>query len=188
VWVSLWRTSADTVSLLRLSPSIIKVAMQSVASRAHDPAEVLRRLNRILSGQLRDQFVSTAYLWVDMEIATALYSAAGHPPLLCWREGNLQRIESNGLLFGVVAGSDYPVCGMSLYPSDRFLLYTDGAIEPENATSDAFGDGKLEDVVRNNQSRPPIDFANHLLPEIRSWQPASMAQQDDITLIVIDVV
>jgi hypothetical protein len=29
---------------------------------AHDPVEVLRRLNRILSGQLRGQFVSAAYL------------------------------------------------------------------------------------------------------------------------------
>lgn len=81
-----------------LSASMIKVAVQSVVSCAHDPAEVLRILNRILSGQLRNQFVSAAFLWVDMEIAQALYSAAGHPALLCWREGKLQHIESNGLL------------------------------------------------------------------------------------------
>jgi hypothetical protein len=31
-------------------------------------------------------------------------------------------------------------------------------------------------------------LADHLLCEIRRWQPASMDQQDDITLIVIDVV
>ncbi|MGZ4732034.1 MAG: SpoIIE family protein phosphatase [Terriglobales bacterium] len=69
-----------------------------------------------------------------------------------------------------------------------FLLYTDGVIEPENAAGDSFGDCKLEEVVRNHQSRPPFDFANRLLSEIHNWQPASMTQQDDITLIVIDVV
>ncbi|MGZ4732035.1 MAG: PP2C family protein-serine/threonine phosphatase [Terriglobales bacterium] len=90
-----------------LIASMIKVAVQSVVSCAHDPAEVLGRLNRILSGQLRNQFVSAAFLWVDMEIAQALYSAAGHPALLCWREGKLQHIESNGLLFGVAADADY---------------------------------------------------------------------------------
>jgi len=171
-----------------LIASMIKVAVQSVVSCAHDPAEVLLRLNRILSGQLRGQFVSAAYLWVDTEIGKALYSAAGNPPLLCWREGELKRIESNGLLFGVAADANYPVCEMPLNPGERFLLYTDGVVEPENAAGDSFGDCKLEQVVRNNQSRVAVDFSNQLLAEIRNWQPASMTRQDDITLIVIDVI
>jgi hypothetical protein len=29
---------------------------------------------------------------------------------------------------------------------------------------------------------------DQLISEVRIWQPASLAQQDDITLIVIDVV
>ena len=83
---------------------MIKVAMQSVVTCADDPAAVLRGLERSLSEQLRDQFVSAAYLWLDTENRKALYSAAGHPPLLRWREGKLERIESNGLLFGVKSG------------------------------------------------------------------------------------
>jgi hypothetical protein len=47
---------------------------------------------------------------------------------------------------------------------------------------------KLEEVVRNHQSRPPSELSDHLLSEIRLWRPASLAQQDDITLMVIDVV
>ena len=142
----------------------------------------------MLFPQLHDQLVSAAYLWLDTENRKALYSAAGHPPLLRWREGKLERIESNGLLFGVIADPDYPVCGLEVCPGDRFLLYTDGVIEPQNAGGDSFGDCKLEEVVRNNQSRPPSELADQLLSEICSWQPASRAQQDDITLIVVDAV
>jgi len=171
-----------------LIAAIIKVAMQSVVSSAHDPPEVLRGLNRILSGQLRGQLISAAYLWLDTEIRKASYSAAGHPPLLCWREGKLERIESNGLLFGVRSDSDYPVCEMPLHSGDRFLLYTDGVVEPENAVGEPFGDRKLEQVVRNNHSLPPSELSEQLLSEIRHWQPASVTQQDDITLIIIDVV
>jgi serine phosphatase RsbU (regulator of sigma subunit) len=65
---------------------------------------------------------------------------------------------------------------------------TDGVIEPENAHGHSFGDCKLEEVVRNNQSRPPAELVDQLLSEIRHWQPASTTQQDDITLVVIDVV
>ena len=171
-----------------LIAAMIKVAMQSVVSCAPDPPEVLRGLNRILSGQLRSQFISAAYLWLDTETRRALYSAAGHPPLLCWRKGTLERIESNGLLIGVTPDSNYPVCEIPLNSGDRFLLYTDGVIEPENAAGEAFGDRRLEQVVRNNHSRPPSELSEQLLSEIHHWQPAFVTQQDDITLIIIDVV
>jgi sigma-B regulation protein RsbU (phosphoserine phosphatase) len=149
---------------------------------------VLRGLNRILSRQLRDQFVTAAYLLIDTQNRKALYSAAGHPPLLCSRGSQLERIESNGIVFGVMPEPEYPVCDMPINSGDRFLLYTDGVIDPENASGDSFGDCKLERVVRNNQSRPPSELVDQLLFEIRHWQPASLAQQDDITIIVIDVV
>jgi sigma-B regulation protein RsbU (phosphoserine phosphatase) len=171
-----------------LVAAMLKVAMQSVVSSAHDPSEVLRGLNRILSGQLRSQLVSAAYLWVDMEARKASYSAAGHPPLLRWRDGRLSQITSNGLLIGVMPDSDYPVSEIPLNSGDRFLLYTDGIVEPENAAGEPFGDRQLEQVVRNNHTLPPAELSDQLLSELRRWQPASTTQQDDITLIIIDVV
>jgi sigma-B regulation protein RsbU (phosphoserine phosphatase) len=171
-----------------LIAAMIKGAMQSVVSRADDPPEVLRGLNRTLAGQLRGQFVTAAYLWIDTEVHKALYSAAGHPPLLRWRDGALERIESNGLLFGLAQDACYPVCELPLYSGDRFLLCTDGITEPENALGDSFGESKLEQVIRDNQSRPPAELSDQLLFELGRWQPASTTQQDDITLIVVDVV
>lgn len=171
-----------------LIAGMIKVALQSCMPFAHDPREVLRGLNHILSRQLHGHFVTACYLWLDTANRKALYSAAGHPPLLRWRGGKLERIESNGLLFGVNPEPDYPVCDMSIQQGDRFLLYTDGVIEPENASGDSFGDCKLEQVLRNNASHTPSQLVDQLLSEIQRWQPASTTQQDDITLIVIDAV
>ena len=171
-----------------LIASMIKMATQSVVPYAPEPREVLHGLNRLLFPQLHDQLVSAAYLWLDTENRQALYSAAGHPPLLRWREGKLERIESNGLLFGVIADPDYPVRELPIRPGDRFLLYTDGLVEPENALGDSFGDVRLEEVIREKQDRPPAELSEELLAEIRNWQPTSVTRQDDITLIVIDVV
>jgi sigma-B regulation protein RsbU (phosphoserine phosphatase) len=172
-----------------LIASMVKVAVQMVAACASDPGAVLRGLNRTLSGQLRGQLVSAAYLWLDMESRRALYAAAGHPPLLRWRQGMLERIESNGILFGVMPEyNHYPVCSIPIAPGDRFLLSTDGVTEPENANGDAFGDQRLEHVLRHNQSCSPSELSERVLAEIRRWQPASKSQQDDITLIIIDVI
>ena len=172
-----------------LISSMIKVAIQSVAVHADDPAQVLGGLNRILSSEAHGQFASAAYLWIDTENRSALYSAAGHPPLLCWRNtrGEMQRIESNGLLFGVAPDSQYPVCSVPFEPSDRFLLYTDGVTETENAAGEAFGDRELERVVRNYRMQPASEVSRQVLCELQTWRPAAMKQQDDITLIVVDV-
>jgi len=172
-----------------LISSMIKVAMQPVAVHADDPAQVLSGLNRILSSEAHGQFVSAAYVWIDAENRNALYSAAGHPPLLCWRNkrGEMQRIESNGLLFGVEPDSEYPVCCVSLEPSDRFLLYTDAVTETENAAGEAFGDWQLERVVRENRLQTASELSRQVLSELQTWRPAGVNQQDDITLIIVDV-
>src|SRR5438132_8240406 len=84
-----------------LISSMIKVAMQSVAVHADDPAQVLGGLNRILSSEAHGQFASATYVLIDTENRNALYSPTGSLALLCWRStrGEMQRIESNGLLF-----------------------------------------------------------------------------------------
>jgi serine phosphatase RsbU (regulator of sigma subunit) len=172
-----------------LISSMIKVAMQSVVAHADDPAQVLGGLNRILSSEAHGQFASAAYVWIDAENRQALYSAAGHPPLLCWRNARneIERIESNGLLFGVGPDSKYPVYSVSLEASDRFLLYTDGVTETENAAGEAFGDRQLERIVRDHRRQPASELAREVLSELQRWRPAAMHQQDDITLIVVEV-
>ncbi len=170
-----------------LIASMIKVAIQSVVACANDPGEVLSGLNRLLSTQLRSQLVSAAYLWVDTEKRRAFYSAAGHPPLLYWRGGKLERVESNGLLMGVLREAEYPVWEVGIQAGDRFVLYTDGVSEPENISGEAFGAHKLEQVVRDNRLSAPGELLERLLAEIRRWQPASAQQKDDITLVAIDV-
>jgi sigma-B regulation protein RsbU (phosphoserine phosphatase) len=173
-----------------LIASMIKVAMHSIATCAHDPSQVLARLNSILYPQLKGQFISAAYLWFGAEDHTALYSAAGHPPLLCWHStsGELQRIESNGLLIGILASADYPVRNLPLAVGDRILAYTDGLTEPENLSGEAFGDARLEQLFRSNGSHSAAGFSQQLISELRAWQPRSATQGDDITLVVIDVV
>ncbi len=173
-----------------LIASMIKVAMQSAVSSACSPAQVLGHLNRILTPELKGRLTSAAYLWLDTELGNARYSAAGHPPLLHWKaaEGQLRPVECNGLLFGVSSGCVYPECELRLDCGDRLLLYTDGLIEPESARGESFGDRELGRVVEASQALVAQDLADRLLGALGKWQPGSAAQQDDITLLVVDIV
>jgi len=172
-----------------LIASMIKVAMKSVSDCADHPSQVLCSLNQILSPELRGQFVSLAYLWIDSKNNSARYAGAGHPPLLFWRatDGSLVSLTSNGTLLGVPFDTDYPELELSFSTGDRFLLYTDGVSEAENQAGEPFGDGKFLQVVRDNQSLSAAELLQQVLTHLRSWQPTSTPQQDDLTLIVIDV-
>ena len=171
-----------------LIASMIKVAMHSVEERANSPSEVMSGLNEILSHQLRGQFVTAAYLFVDAEHRRAMYSAAGHPPLLYWNaaERKLHKIESNGLLFGVLKETAYPVREIALCAGDRFLLYTDGLVEAENTEGEPFGDS-LYDLITSKAELQAADLSAEILEKWERWQSKSGMQQDDVTLIVIDV-
>jgi sigma-B regulation protein RsbU (phosphoserine phosphatase) len=172
-----------------LIASMIKVAVPSVAAWAPDPGELLVRLRSSLHGHLRGQYVTVAYLWLDTESREVRYSAAGHPPLVVWRaaEGRATRIESNGILLGVELDSAYPVREIPVGPGDRLLLYTDGLTEPENAAGEPFGDSRLEQVLGELRSSTAEETSQRLLGAVRAWSPASVPQQDDITVLVIDL-
>jgi sigma-B regulation protein RsbU (phosphoserine phosphatase) len=172
-----------------LIAAMIKVAAQSLNAFATEPDEVLCRLGSILSPHLRGQFVSASYLCIDTESRTGRYSAAGHPPLLWWRSSQnaLARVESNGLLLGVLPDSQYPVCSLQFAPGDRVLLSTDGVTEPENARGEAFGDSTLEKIVRDNASCSAAELTQRVLDQLQGWHEPNLQKHDDITLLVIDV-
>jgi sigma-B regulation protein RsbU (phosphoserine phosphatase) len=171
-----------------LIASMIKVAAQSVVAYVDNPSGLLHRLCETLSAQLRGQFVSVAYLWIDTRNHLARYSAAGHPPLFFWCSGcsSLARIESNGPLFGTPCEPDFPTREIPFTSGDRFLLYTDGLSEPENANGEAFGDRQIEKILHENKSRPASELSVLLLNDLRTWPPASTQRQDDITFLMID--
>ena len=172
-----------------LVASMLKVAMRSVAARADAPAALLGELNRSFADQLHGQFVTAAYLYVDLTAGHALYSAAGHPPLLHWDSAarDLRLVESNGLLFGVLKETNYPVRELALQRGDRFVLYTDGLTEAENSAGEAFGDGRLGELIRSHADAPAGELSAHILQELLLWRHSRTAQQDDITWIVVDV-
>lgn len=172
-----------------LIASMIKVAVQSVIPVASDPGRVLRELNRILTPELNGRLTSAAYLWIDTNERRARYSAAGHPELLQWSKERsaLQRLECNGILFGVLADAEYSARDLALKTGDRFLLYTDGLVEPEDSRGEAFGDHRLEELIRENQSRPAHELIERSLNALKKWHSSVGFQEDDITLVVVDI-
>ena len=66
---------------------------------------------------------------------------------------------------------------MTAVAGDFYEFIPVDVTEPQNASEDSFGDRKLEQVVRDNQSRPPSELSEQLLSEICVWQSASVTNR-----------
>jgi phosphoserine phosphatase RsbU/P len=173
-----------------LIASMLKVAFAGQVAHAQDPARVLAGLNGALCGKFEEHFVTAAYLFVDLEKSLLRYSAAGHPPLMLASRaaGNVQEIEENGLMLGMFPEAAYSSVEIRVGPGDRCLLYTDGVFEARNAAQEEFGKSRCKEFLETQRHIPAARFVKTLLETVAGFSGynSSRAQEDDITLIVLD--
>jgi len=174
-----------------LIASMLKVAFAGQGAHAHDPTLVLTGLNRALCGKFEEHFVTAAYLFVDLEKSLLRYSAAAHPPLLLasGAAGNVREIEENGLMLGMFPEAVYSSVEICVGPGDRCVLYTDGILEARNAAGEEFGKSRCKEFLETQRDIPAALLADALLENIAgfSGHNAARAQEDDITLLVLDI-
>jgi len=173
-----------------LIASMLQVALTGQAGHASEPAKVLAGLNRALCGKFTLNFVTAAYLYVDLEENLMRYGGAGHPPVLQWRHstGKTAKVLENGLVLGMFEEAVYDALEFPLEPGDRHVLYTDGVLEAANPSQEEFGADRFMRFIENNKHLGADQFAQTLLTELSRWsgQTAEQGQQDDITLLVVD--
>ena len=173
-----------------LIASMLQVALTGQAGHATEPAKVLLGLNRALCGKFTQNFVTAAYIYVDLESNLMRYAGAGHPPMLQWRNstGKAAQVLENGLVLGLIEEASYEALEFLLEPGDRYVLYTDGILEAANSTQEQFGADRLMSFVKNHKHLEAEPFSQTLLNDLAGWsnQTVDQGQQDDITLLVID--
>jgi len=173
-----------------LIASMLQVALTGQAHHAAEPAEVLAGLNRALCGKFTHNFVTAAYVYLDLEKQLMRYAGAGHPPVLQWRNstGTTSKVLQNGLVLGMFNEATYEALELILEPGDRHVLYTDGVVEAANPAQEEFGADRVMRFMESNKQLVADEFADSFLAELSHWsgQTIEQGQQDDITLLVVD--
>ena len=172
-----------------LIASMIQVALVGQASNAAEPANVLAGLNRALCGKFSMNFVTAAYVYLDLEKGLMRYAGAGHPPVLRWRnsDGKTTKLIENGIVLGLIDEAKYSALEIPLETGDRHVLYTDGIPEAANAGQVEYGFDRFMQYIEAHHSVPANQFADNFCAELAAYSNQSTCgQQDDITLLVVD--
>jgi sigma-B regulation protein RsbU (phosphoserine phosphatase) len=173
-----------------LIASMLQVALTAQSAHASEPGKVLSGLNQALCGKFQQNFVTAAYVFMDLEKNVMSFAGAGHPPLLLLRKssGSASEVLENGLVLGQFPEATYDVVQIALEPGDRSVIYTDGILETKNPSDEEFGTGRFMRLMETSHGVGANQFVDALLEELSQWSehPRGEGQQDDITVLVVD--
>lgn len=98
----------------------------------------------------------------------------------------LVRLKPECAPVGLIEGSTFTSTTFQLGIADVLVAYTDGITESENSCGNAFGQQRLESMLRSCLSRDPQRILQLILDEV-SAHAAGAPQADDITILVMRI-
>jgi len=113
------------------------------------------------------------------------YVNAGHnPPLVVRTDGRIERLETGGLLLGVMKNNTYTRGDVTLAPGDVMALYSDGVTEAMSPDQEEYGEERFESCLRAHRDEAASDILKAVRAELRTFTGDTKTLSDDLTLVV----
>jgi serine phosphatase RsbU (regulator of sigma subunit) len=154
-----------------------------------DPGRTLAAVNRAVLARGRDDvFVTALFCIIDVATSEVTLANAGHPPpLLCRRNGKVERADQvAGPPIGVFPDAQYELHRFLLGPGEAVLLYTDGIYEATNAAGQQFGLERVEESLGEGLA-PASAIASRVLRRVRDHVGRS-PWVDDVAMVVFEMI
>src|SRR5205809_6585731 len=171
--------------------AICRSVLRAEAARNPSPADVLRKVNRQLYPDIKeDMFISMAYLVLDHQNDGVTFARAGHDaPLWYQRQSEtVTPVKSPGMVVGIDSGNGFDRLtvdfAVPLERNDCLVLYTDGVTEALNTEGDEFGLDRMMESVRASANDGAQAIVKKIIRDVRDFT-GSAPQNDDTTLIAI---
>jgi PAS domain S-box-containing protein len=174
-----------------LGPALLmastRASLHALALVHADVCEILSVVNRLLSENTEDEFVTLFLARFDPARGAFVYASAGHHPgYHLDRHGRVKaRLASTGMPLGVLADSPFPCSApVVMEPGDLILLLTDGVTEACAPDKTYFGAERALAITHHYRHDPSAQIVANLYSAVRAFTHGA-PQLDDITALVI---
>ena len=130
-----------------------------------------------------EKYATCFYALYDSERRQLVYTNAGHPAPVLFRNGEVVRLDTGGTPLGLISPVSYGEGKIVLEPGDTLIAFTDGFTESENSFEDQFGETRLIDIVHRARGNPLPALVDEIYRNVEEWTGGG-EPQDDMTLIV----
>ncbi|MGR3276032.1 PP2C family protein-serine/threonine phosphatase [Acaryochloris marina NIES-2412] len=167
--------------------------LRADALHHHSPAEILKNLNQVMYADLENsnRFVTLFYSEYDPKTRQLSFSNAAHNPPLLWRarEDAIERLDTDGMLIGLDANTEYQEDKVTLAPGDTIIYYTDGFTDAAGPNGDRFDEENLLTVFQEacHTCHGPQEILDYLFERLQAFMGERNQSGDDVTLIVMQI-
>jgi serine phosphatase RsbU (regulator of sigma subunit) len=183
-------TVADVVgkglpaSLLMAS---VRAAMRAQADNVYDLDEIISRVNKSMSLDMRaNEFITLWYGVLDYKNRQLTYCSAGHEPAILVRGGQMRDLGAGGMVVGVDPEQKYDKEVVQLQKGDVLYIYTDGVPDAMNYNGDKFGKARMRECLMSHLGDPAEQICRQMLWETRRFVGLNR-RTDDTTMVVVKV-
>jgi phosphoserine phosphatase RsbU/P len=159
----------------------------------HSPARILQHLNRVMYADLENssRFVTLFYSEYDPTTKILTYANAAHNPPLYWQAATdrISRLDTQGMLIGLDADSQYEEAQIQLHPRDTIIYYTDGFTDAANKDGERFNEDNLIHTFHTacQQQLNSQATLDRIVSTIDRFVGVDRANSDDMTMVVMKV-
>ncbi|MGN6368210.1 MAG: SpoIIE family protein phosphatase [Phycisphaerae bacterium] len=183
-------TVADVVgkglpaSLLMAS---VRAAMRAQADNVYDLDEIVSRVNKSMSLDMRsNEFITLWYGVLDYRNRQLTYSSAGHEPAILIRGGKMIELGTGGMVIGVDPEQRYDKEVVQLQKGDVLWIYTDGVPDAMNYSGEKFGKTRMRESLMKYVDESAEQICRQMLWETRRFVGLNR-RTDDTTIVVVKV-
>jgi serine phosphatase RsbU (regulator of sigma subunit)/pSer/pThr/pTyr-binding forkhead associated (FHA) protein len=145
---------------------------------------LLERLNQgLLRRAIEARFLTTFYGSLA-EDGSLTYSNGGHNPPVLVHAHDVRRLETGGVVLGLLSHASYEEETLTLTPGDLVVAFSDGVSEALNEAGEEFTDARLLASIDNHRGKKPQELLDALLADVRAFC-GSATQSDDVTMVVV---
>ncbi len=153
------------------------------------PSEILNSLNKtMLATAQRELLMTMACVSLDGRTGKAVFANAGHVLPYIWRtsEEKWEMLEAGGLPLGQSKEFDYKsaIVELQMEVGDRLFLYTDGIVEEESPSGEAFGYERLEQILEECGDADE-EFIREALMTSLEFHCQGSDYEDDVTIVLV---
>jgi phosphoserine phosphatase RsbU/P len=168
--------------------SSLQAGLRNSVTAHSNMGEMVGRLNNFIQANTTfDKFITFFYAEINVTEKTLTYVNAGHnPPYLYRADGSAKRLETGGVILGMMADMPYETETLPLQSGDLLILFTDGVTEAKNSRDQDFDEHRLEEIISKSAELPVKLLLDEIVYAIRSFTKGA-AQSDDITLMAVRI-
>jgi sigma-B regulation protein RsbU (phosphoserine phosphatase) len=162
----------------------IQAALRALAPLNLDLVELVSRINKVIyDNTTPDKFVTFFVGILDTELHEFKYVNAGHNPPLLSSNGRIKKLDSGGLVLGILeVPFTYSTDKIQFQKDDMLVFYTDGVTESLNINNIEFGESKFYNLIKECSNFSADEIIDKIVLEVDKHS-ADVTQTDDITII-----